>query len=148
MLASEILQTFLTRMANAVVAGRFEIYSAGVQLPFTILTSAASLSVTTIEDLEEGFDEFTEMVLSRGVTKIVQTVKVATFESNDRIVGIHQTKLMDGSRLVLPDYYSKMWITNFDGVWKATKTHNTTKDTRWPILLTRLETEPWPPEEL
>jgi hypothetical protein len=129
MLASEILQNFVTRMADAVVSGRFEIYSAGIQLPFSILTSAASLNVTTIDDLEEGFDEFTDMVLSRGVTKIVQTVKYAAFERNDRIVGIHQTKLMDGAHQVLPDYYSKMWITNFDGVWKATKTHNTTKMT-------------------
>jgi hypothetical protein len=148
MLASEILQNFVTRMADAVVSGRFEIYSAGIQLPFSILTSAASLNVTTIDDLEEGFDEFTDMVLSPGVTKIVQTVKYAAFERNDRIVGIHQTKLMDGAHLVLPDHYSKMWITNFDGVWKATKIHNTTNDSRWPILLTRLATDPWPPEEL
>lgn len=148
MLASEILQAFLTRMADAVMSGRFEVYSAGVQLPFAILTSAASLNVTTMGDLEEGFDDFAEMVIGRGVTRIVQTVKVAKFESNDQIVGIFQTKLMDGSRLVMPDYYSKMWIANIDGVWKATRTHTTTKDTRWPILLTRLESEHWTTEEL
>jgi hypothetical protein len=135
-------------MADAVIAGRFDIYSAGVQLPFSIVTSAASLRVTTIEDLEEGFDDFAEMVLSRGVTKIVQTVQFADFESNDRIVGVHRTQLVDGPRLVLPEFYSKMWISCFDGVWKATKNHNTTGDTRWPMLLTRLDTETSPPEEL
>jgi len=147
MLASTILQNFLTRMADAVVSGRFEDYSAGVHLPFSILTSSASISVNPIEDLEEVIDEFTEILHTRGVTKIVQTVKAAEFECSDRIVGIHQTRLMDGSRQVLPEYYSKMWIRCFDGVWKSIRTHNTTNETRWPVLLTRLAPEPWPTEE-
>lgn len=147
MLASTIMQSYVNTMADAVISERFEIYSAGVHLPFYIVTSAASLSVNTIEDLQHGFDDFTEMLHSRGVTRIVQTVRVAMFESNDRIVGVHQTRLMDGSRLVLPEYYSKMWISCFDGIWKATRTHNTTNDTRWPLTLSRLKPLPWPPEE-
>lgn len=148
MLASEIMQDFLTRMADAVVSERFETYSAGVHLPFSILTSAASLSVATLDDLEDGFDTFAEVVRIRGVTRIVQTVMYAEFEGPDRIVGIYRTRLMDGSRVVLPEYYSKMWIQRIDGVWKATRTHNTTKEARWPILLTRLASDSWSPEEL
>lgn len=147
MLASSILQSYLSSMADAVITERFDIYSAGVHLPFSIVTSAASLSVTTVEDLQDGFDDFNEMLQGHGVTRIIQTVKVAMFESNDRIVGIHQTRLMDGSRQVLPEYYSKMWIGCFDGIWKAIRTHNTTNDTRWPIMLTRLAPLPWPTEE-
>jgi hypothetical protein len=148
MSASAILQTYLEKMAAAVISERFEVYSAGVQLPFSILTSAANLTISAVADLQDGFDDFTEMLQSRGVTRIVQTVKVAMFEDSDRIVGIYQTRLMDGSRQVLPEYYSKMWIARHDGIWKASRVHNTTNDTRWPIQLTRLAPEPWPTEEL
>jgi hypothetical protein len=54
---------------------------------------------------------------------------------------------MKQDRLALPRFHSKMWIGCYDGVWKAIRIHNTTKDTRWPMLMTRLASEPWLSEE-
>jgi len=65
----------------------------------------------------------------------------------DRIVGVYETNLLDGSRHVIPQFYSKMWIERFDGVWQATAIHNTTYEPRWPLMLTRVEPEQCLPKE-
>lgn len=148
MLPSSILQTYLDDVAKAVVAERFEDYAECVQLPLRILTSSANLNVTTLDDLRDGFDDFVEMIQSHGVTHMVRPVKAAVFQGNDHIVGIYETRLMAGDRLALPVFHSKMWIGCYGGVWKAIKIHNTTKEARWPMLLTRLDTTLWTTEEI
>lgn len=147
MLPSSILQTYLDRVGQAVLMERFEDYAACVQLPLRILTSSASLNVSTLDGLRDGFDDFVEMIQSHGVTDMVRPVRAAVFQGNDHIVGIYETRLMGGTRQVLPSFHSKMWIGCYDGVWKAIKIHNTTHEARWPMLLTRLDTSLWPPQE-
>jgi hypothetical protein len=142
-----ILQTYLDEVGKAVLTERFETYCTLIQLPLSILTSSANLTVATVDDLQDGFDEYCDMMRSLGVSDMVRTVKTARFQGNDHIVGIYETRLMDGPRQVLPTFHSKMWIGCFDGVWKAEKIHNTTKDGRWPMLYTRLASDTWPIEE-
>lgn len=142
-----ILQAYLDDIGAAVLTERFEDYAARVHLPLSILTSAASLKVATLDDLQDGFDDFIEMLQSQGVTDMIRTVKAAVFQGNDHIVGIYETRLLAERRQVVPTFHSKMWIGCYDGVWKAIKIHNTTKETRWPLLLTRLTFDPWTIEE-
>lgn len=142
-----ILQEYLDRIGQAVLKERFDDYRRLVQLPLSILTSSASLTISTEEDLLDGFDDFTEMLQSHSVTDMIRPVKAAVFQGNDHIVGIYETRLMSGSRQVLPSFHSKMWIGCYDGVWKAIKIHNTTNEARWPMLLTRLPHDTWLSEE-
>lgn len=142
-----ILQSYLDEVGKAVLTERFEIYCSLIQLPLKILTSSANLTVAKVEDLEDGFDEYCDMMHSLGVSDMVRTVQVARFIGNDHIVGIYETRLLDGERQVLPTFHSKMWIGTYDGVWKAVKIHNTTKDSRWPMLYTRLASDTWPIKE-
>jgi hypothetical protein len=142
-----ILQTYLDYMGDAVMGERFEDYAARILLPLNIRTASANLNITTLEDLQDGFDDFVEMIRSYGVTRMVRRVQAAAYQGNDHVVGLYDTKLMDGSRQMLPTFHSKMWIGRYDGVWKAIKIHNTTNETRWPILLTRLASESWLSEE-
>lgn len=148
MLPSSILQNYLDEVARTVLAERFEDYAARIQLPLRILTSSANLNVATLDDLQDGFDDFIEMIHSHGVTEVIRPVKAAVFQGNDHIVGVYETRLMAGKRQALPTFHSKMWIGCYDGVWKAIKIHNTTNEARWPMLLTRLDTALWPPEEI
>lgn len=148
MLATEILQTFLDDIGAAVMAERFEEYSDAVRLPLNILTSSANLYVVTNRDLQDGFDDFTDMIQSRGITRLIRVVMDAWFESPDQIVGIYETNLMKGEEHALPRFYSKMWLGRFDGVWQTTKIHNTINDSRWPILMTNIQPVQWPPKEL
>lgn len=147
MLASTILQRYLDEMGQAVMDERLDDYIARIQLPLRILTSSASLTVSTLDDLADGFDDFVEMIRSHGVTDMRRTVKAATFQGNDHVVGIYETRLMAGNRLALPVFHSKMWIGCYGGIWKAIKLHNTTNEARWPMLLTRLSPEFWLCEE-
>ncbi len=147
MRASTILQTYLDEMANAVMNEWFEPYAARIQLPLSILTSSASITVTTRADLEDGFDDFVSMIRSQGVSHMDRTVQAAAFQGNDHIVGIYETRLMAREKLALPIFHSKMWIGCYDGAWKAIKIHNTTNEARWPMLLTRLSPEHWLSEE-
>lgn len=148
MRATTILQAYLDEMGKAVMNEWFEVYASRIQLPLSILTSSANLTVRTLADLEEGFDEFVEMIRIRGVTDMLRTVQAATFQGNDHIVGVYETRLMAGDKLALPVFHSKMWIGCYDGAWKAIKIHNTTDEARWPMLLTRLDRDTWLTEEL
>ena len=147
MQAKDILQSYLDDMRDVVMLERFEAYAAHIQLPLNILTSSANITVRTLEDLRDGFDDFTEMMQSLGVTDMIRTVKLARFIGNDHVVGIYETRLMKGSRLALAPFHSKMWVGSYDGVWKAGKIHNTTKESRWPMLMTGLGLDNWPIEE-
>lgn len=143
-----ILQEYLDHVGTAVMSERFEDYAARIELPLRILTSSANISVASREDLEDGFNDFCEMLQSLGVSQMVRKVIHAGFQGTDHIVGVYETRLMDGARQALPTFHSKMWIGIYDGTWKAIKIHNTTNDARWPMLLTRLAAKPWPHEEL
>jgi hypothetical protein len=147
MLASTTLQSYLDDMGRAVMAERLEDYVARIQLPLSILTASASLTVATLDDLSDGFDDFVDMLHSHGVTEMVRTVQAATFQGNDHIVGVYETRLMAGEKNALPVFHSKIWIGRYDGVWKAIKIHNTTNEARWPMLLTRLSPDLWLSEE-
>ncbi|HLQ18915.1 MAG TPA: hypothetical protein VK146_08035 [Tabrizicola sp.] len=148
MTASSILQRYLDDMGRAVMNDWFEVYADRIQLPLSILTSSANLTITTLSDLEEGFDEFTEMLRDHGVTQMQRSVRVAGFQGNDHVVGIYETRLLAEDRLALPAFHSKMWIGCYDGLWKAFRIHNTTDEARWPMLLTRLSPELMRSEEL
>jgi len=147
MRASTILQAYLDDMGKAVMNEWFEEYAARIQLPLNILTSSANITVSSRADLEDGFYDFVEMIRSQSVTDMLRTVQAATFQGNDHIVGVYETRLMAGDKLALPVFHSKMWIGCYDGVWKAIKIHNTTNETRWPLLLTRLGQDTWLSEE-
>lgn len=147
MRASTILQAYLDDMGKAVMNEWFEEYAARIQLPLNILTSSANITVSSRADLEDGFYDFVEMIRSQSITDMLRTVQAATFQGNDHIVGVYETRLMAGDKLALPVFHSKMWIGCYDGVWKAIKIHNTTNETRWPLLLTRLGQDTWLSEE-
>jgi hypothetical protein len=142
-----ILQTYLDDVGAAVMNDRFDIYASRIQLPLSLLTSSANITVSCPDDLQDGFDDFVDMMRSQGVTAMIRTVKQARFMGNQHIVGIYETRMMGHDRQVLPTFHSKMWITSQDGTWKAIKIHNTTKDSRWPMLYTRLDADNWLSED-
>jgi hypothetical protein len=147
MQATDILQRYLDDMGKAVMTERLDLYLAGVGLPLNIITSTANLTVETVDDLVDGFDDFCEMIHSQGVSDMVRIVMEARFETVDRIVGIYETNLLDGERHVVPPFFSKIWLQRTEGVWQSSKIHNTTYNSRWPIPLYQVEAAHWPPKE-
>lgn len=148
MSAEAIVQQYLDVVGDAVMARRFEDYSARIQLPFNIVTSAANLFVKDLADLEDGFDDFIDMLASQRVDNMIRVVKEAQLHGRDDISGIYETNLLSGSTRVVPAFFSRIWLHRFDGVWKATKIRNTTRDSRWPIQLHNVQSAAWPPLEI
>jgi hypothetical protein len=132
---SAVLQTYLDEMSCFVMHERFEEYAARVRLPLVIRTSVACLTVTTLRDLEEGFDDFIEMMRSRGVTTLQRRVQEAAADGPDGITGTYETRLLAGDRDAMPSFRSRMWLVRAGEVWQATRIHNSTTDARWPILM-------------
>jgi hypothetical protein len=147
-LASEILQSFLDAIAICVRDDRFEDYARSVKLPLVVKTSAATLTVATLADLEEGFDEYCDMLRWRGVTRMVPTVIEARFEQPESLVGVYRTVMLGGDRPVIPPYFTRIWLQCDGDTWQATRMHNNTNDPLWPLLLNRVTPVDSPPEEL
>lgn len=148
MAANVVLQNYLDEMSHSVMSERFEDYSALVQLPLRIVTTSATLTVTTLADLEDGFDDFTDMMLAQGVTELRRTVHEAAFQGKDGLAGIYETRMLNGTELVVPVFYSKMWLIRVQGAWKVTRVRNTCNDGRWPMLFCDVQPVQGPPEEL
>jgi hypothetical protein len=147
--ACEMLQSYLDAFGAHVSHDRFEDYARSVSLPLCIKTSSATLTVTSLDDLQEGFDDFCDMLRWRGVTRMVRTVIEARFEHPERLVGLYSTVLLGGGdQPVVPPYYTKLWLHCRDGNWQATRAHMNTHDPRWPLLLSHVPPVDSPPEEL
>jgi hypothetical protein len=143
----DILQSHLDAVGVAVLTGNSDAGAALFQLPFSIVTASASLKIVTSEDLLDGLDDFAAMLRSYGVTEMRHRVRVASFQDGEHVVGVYETRLMDPRRQALPTFHSRMLIGRRGADWQTISVHNTTNETRWPMLLTRLSSEYWLPEE-
>lgn len=135
MTAVETLEQFLDAVAKAVVDGRLEDYARHVILPFVLETTSATLTVSTMKELEDGFDAYGEMLADLGVTTIQRKVIRAFAPTPGRIHGQYTTRLLSGNRQVAPMFWSQTQIDLIDGVWKSGFIRNTTTDGRWPVLM-------------
>jgi hypothetical protein len=134
--AKRILQEYLDVVATAVLAGDLESYAERVGLPLLLVTRSARLHVTTLEELADGFDTYTDMLADLGATALQRLVLDADFETPDRIEGHYRTRTLRGDADVLAPFLSLIILERIDGVWKATAIRNTTNASRWPVFLT------------
>ncbi|WP_431300988.1 hypothetical protein [Tabrizicola sp. BL-A-41-H6] len=135
MTAVEILECFLDAVGKAVVDGRLEVYAQHVSLPFVLETASATLTVTTMDDLADGFDTYGEMLADLGVTSIQRKVIRAFAPTPGRVHGQYTTRLMAENLQVAPMFWSQTQIDLIEGVWKCAFVRNTTTDARWPVLM-------------
>lgn len=129
------------------MSDQFDRYSSHVDLPFRLVTAAAELTVESMDDLHDGFDDYVSMLGDLKVTTLLRSVIDASFEGDDRVVGLFETTHMSSDKIVVPKFYSKIWIQRIDSVLKATCIRNTTKDERWPIITHKVDSAAWPPKE-
>ena len=113
-------------------------YEQLVLLPFNLETSKANLVVTTAKDLQDGFDDFTDMLESQGTTDMIRSVKRAHYTRDGDVVGEYETELLKGSQRVVPPFRSNIRIRNTGGVWAAVAISNNTTSQRWPVLIPRV----------
>lgn len=130
-----------------VMDGDFGGFANHMVVPFTLVTASANLSVATLDDLQDGFDDFVSMLEDMNVTALLRKVIDAQFISGSMINGTYSTVHLCGDAVVVPEFYSRIWLRHIDGIWKATEIRNTTRNERWPIICHKVDSAAWPPKE-
>lgn len=147
--AAIILQAYLDEIASAVMAGDFAAYQAGVVLPFHLVTHTANVAITSDEALKEGFETFRSMLQTQRVTDYIRLVESAQTLDQDLITGRYVTHLISGGMRVLDPFHSQITLRLVDGRWRAASITNALANSRWPFLISQINTTAPPkgPEE-
>ncbi len=132
--AVSTLQTVLDQIGEAVMRDDFEHYAAHVSLPFNLITETANIYVTTLHDLEEGFDAFVIGLQTMSATAMNRLVEHAHYSPNGDLRGSYVTYIVSANRAVISSFRSEMTLRCVGGVWKARTISNTIHNNRWPII--------------
>ncbi len=133
--AADILQDYLDRMGLAMLAGDFEIYRAGVLLPFHLETGSGQMIVATEEELRIGFDTFLSLLRNSVVTDYIRIVSEAELLKPGVIRGQYTSHLMSNSQRILPPHDSMMILRQSaqDQVWRCSEIRSSITASQWPI---------------
>lgn len=135
MQAATTLQTCLDDIAAAVMAGDFTAYRSRVAIPFHLVTHSESLSLTTEEDLRQGFDSFCALLRSQRVTDYIRLVDSAQMLDADLISGRFITHVIAGSMRLMDPFPSQITLRRVAGRWRAASITNALFKSRWPLLM-------------
>jgi len=133
--AESILQTYLDRMADAVMHDDWHDYRAGVILPFHLVTHSANITLATEEDLRATYDGFRQTLQVQRVTDYIRLVQTAKQIENDLISGSYITHLLSGGQRLLDPFTSQITLRRHDDAWRAASITNALSNSRWPLLL-------------
>lgn len=134
MKATEILQTYLDRMSDAVMTGDFDGYVAGVILPFHLITSDSSFVVTSAAGLRDGFDGFRGVLASQNVTQYIRLVATATLLDERLISGHYTTHIISSAQRIVAPFPSQIVLRHDDGTgWRGALITNGIKNASWPL---------------
>ena len=137
-----ILQTYLDRVAVAIMANDWPSYADAVSLPFDLVTGGTSISVTTSDDLRVGFQSFVQTLRTQQVTDYIRIVISSTYVSDDEITGSYDSHFTSHSYRILPPFTSHISLRLVDQTWRATSISNPLANARWPLLLPRTISDP------
>jgi hypothetical protein len=133
--APHILQLYLDEVGAAVLRGDYAAYRDRVSLPFHLVTHAASLNITTEDDLILGFRTFSDSLRSQRITDYLRLVEGAEFLDDALVTGRYITHLMAGGHRVIPPFRSHISLRLEGATWRAASITNALANSRWPILV-------------
>ena len=137
--APEILQDYLDAMGACVMAGDFDVYRAGVSLPFHLITAAANIVISTEDELRSGFETFVAMLGTQAVTDYVRLADSAVFLQETLISGHYTTHIVAGSNRVVPPFPSQIILRQGpDDVWRGASISNNMRNRAWPVHLVQI----------
>lgn len=131
-------QEWLDRVERTFFEDDFDGYAAACVLPLTIVTRAATNVVSDLDGLRTGFEASRDMLRSHGVTDMVRTARDVEMLGEGLIVGRYDTRLLSGSRLIVPSFASSMALKLEEGAWKAALVSSGMANPEFPITKPRL----------
>ncbi|WP_341365388.1 hypothetical protein [Yoonia sp. BS5-3] len=133
--AKQIYQGALDRIGKAYFDNDFAAFQAEVYVPHHYTTQEGTEHViANYAQLREAFDCFRDYFIGLGVTDFVRTCTGAMYLSETKIIGGHDTEvLQSGTRI--RDPYSVMSIMELiDGVWQVCSSENALPDNSWQVM--------------
>jgi len=130
-------QTYLDRMALAVMDQDWETYRQGVDLPFKLITDSAILDIVGEDDLYDGFVAYSDVLASLQVQELRRTVVEAELAPAGTMTGSYIADIVSrSSAYSFPRSFSSIYLRTSDSGWAATSIVNNTSFARWPVLPT------------
>lgn len=137
-MAIGIPKNHLTTMSDAILDGDFERYLSCVALPLKVTTNSSTFWIETEEMLEEGFDAFSDMMLSLNVNCIARRAITVTGITNRRIFGRYASSCMKDRDEIVPLYTADITLElQEDLSWKTSSIDLQIDNRRWPIMVPR-----------
>ena len=137
--ALDLLQSYLDEIGAAVLVGDWDTYRNHVALPFTLITEAATLVVTTEDDLRKGFDSFHEMLKFQKVTQYIRLADSAAALGDTLITGRYVSHFMAGSHRIIPPFRSTLTLRLVGNTWRGVAIANSLSNMQWPIQVPRVD---------
>jgi hypothetical protein len=136
--ADHIAQTYLDRMARAVIVGDWDAYRAGVSLPFLFVTGDSRTTITDLPALRQGYDAFRDYLRAEGITDIIRQLSRARFDDLGQLAMEYVTHYLRRADRVLPPVPGAMLLRSGPGGWRALSVSNSLPGVRWPVQDLRL----------
>lgn len=137
MTPDHIAQTYLDRISAAVMANDYADYRQGMTLPFHMITYASNITITTEDDLRDGFDAFRQLLQSQHVTDYIRLVSSAEQMDADLITARYVTHLIAGAQRIIDPFHSQISLRLVEGRWVAASITNALSTSRWPLDVLR-----------
>ncbi|MFN4159602.1 MAG: hypothetical protein ACK4GO_14525 [Gemmobacter sp.] len=142
--APQILQLYLDEVAASVMRDDYAFYRSRVSLPFQLVTHAASLHITTEDELRQGFVTFAGTLRIQRVTDYLRLVEGGEFLDDALITGRYITHMMAGAHRILAPFRSSITLRLEGGIWRGASITNALANSRWPLLIATLPETPAP----
>ncbi len=137
--ALDILQTWLDRMADAIMSNDLDTTLAHFDLPVTrVLLDSWHVTQTRAEVARE-LNNLNEGLLSQGVNQLIRLGRDAEFLEEDFLEGSYITHMLRNAVPVIPSFKSRVMLRRSDGVWRLVEAQNGYAGHRWPMPFTETE---------
>jgi hypothetical protein len=135
--AIQVLQSYLDESVASLFRADWPGYCASMALPFTLITEASVLTVTTEAELRAGFDAYQNMIRVQRLTDVVRLAETAAALGDNLISGRYITHMLAGSHRIMPPFRSNLTLRLTGNCWQAICVTNSLANMQWPIHLPR-----------
>lgn len=119
--AEHLVQALLESTGEALLSGCFSTFSGFFTLPQVIETFENRRVITNHLEWKAIFDDVRAHYTKLGVTHLVRTCLEAKVLNVDNLICTHETRLMNGTHLLLRPFPVFSEMRRFDERWKVTK---------------------------
>jgi len=137
MTVTQIAQSYLDAVSEAVTVNDYDTYSTYVSLPFYMVTTTRTIVIQTDAELQQIFVDFYQTLKSQRVTQYIRLVESATQLDHDLISARYLTHLLSGATRLIDPFRSQITLRLEGNQWRAASITNALSNSQWPFAVLR-----------